>query len=251
MRHLNSSENEFYRRNILIPEVGERGQEKLLNSRVMVVGAGGLGSPALFYLAVAGIGKIDIIDSDRVELSNLQRQILHGYDNIGDEKVRSAEETLLRVRPDLKLNLYNFRLDEKNAQDILSSSDFVIEATDNFESKFLISDACVSLGKPFSTAGILGMFGQTMTVIPGKSPCFRCVFQDVPEPGSVSTTAEVGVLGSIPGVLGPIQATEAIKYLIGTGRLLSGRLLTYDALEMTFREVPLPESHRCSLCLEL
>ena len=245
---LNVTDREIYRRNILLDGVGEEGQRKLLESRVLVVGAGGLGSPALYYLAAAGVGKIGIVDEDRVELSNLQRQILHGRGDVGSLKTQSAGRSLHRLRPDLRIVLHTLRLNEENAQEILQGYDFVIEATDNFESKFLINDACVRLGKPFSHAGILGFCGQTMTVVPGRGPCYRCVFEDVPPAGTVKTTSEIGVLGSVPGVLGAIQATEAVKVLLGLGRLLVGRLLTWDALSMAFREIQLPFEKRCDVC---
>ncbi len=246
---LSDFQREYYSRNIVIPEVGEAGQLKLLQSRVLIIGLGGLGSPALFYLAACGIGEIGIADSDRVEVSNLQRQILHGKEDVGKEKTVSAQESVRRLRSDLRLNLYPFRITSANAAETIAPYDFVIEATDNFEAKFLINDACVQQGKPFSHAGILGTYGQAMTVVPGNSPCFRCVFEEVPPPGAVQTTAEVGVLGSVPGVLGAIQATEAIKYLVDCGSLLVGRLLTYDALAMNFREIRLPADRRCKVCV--
>ncbi len=245
---LTDFEKELYYRNIRIPEVGEEGQLKLLRSRVLIIGLGGLGSPALFYLAACGIGEIGIADGDRVELSNLQRQILHGRDDVGREKTDSAARSVARLRPDLRLRTYSCRISEANAAEIITPYDFVIEATDNFASKFLISDACVQLGKAYSHAGILGMYGQTMTVIPGKGPCYRCVFGEVPPTGVVPTTREAGVLGVVPGVLGAIQAAEAIKFLLNRGRLLVGRLLTWDALSMTFREIRLPREARCGMC---
>jgi molybdopterin-synthase adenylyltransferase len=245
---LTDIERELYDLNIRIPEVGEDGQLKLFRSRVLVVGLGGLGSPALYYLAACGIGEIGIVDGDRVELSNLQRQILHGREDVGREKTVSAGRSIARLRPDLRLIPYSCRISEANADEIIAPYDFVIEATDNFESKFLINDACIRLGKAFSHAGILGMYGQTMTVVPGKGPCYRCVFGDSPPPGTVPTTREAGVLGTVPGVLGAVQATEAIKYLLGCGRLLVGRLLTWDALSMNFREIRLPEEMRCGVC---
>ncbi len=245
---LTDLERELYSRNIRIPEVGEEGQLKLLASRVLIIGLGGLGSPALSYLAASGIGEIGIADGDRVELSNLQRQILHGRADVGGEKTLSAARSVARLRPDLRLIVHPCRISEANAGEIIAPYDFVIEATDNFASKFLINDACVRLGTPFSHAGILGMYGQTMTVVPGQGPCYRCVFGDVPPPGAVPTTAEAGGLGCVPGVLGAIQAAEAIKFLLNCGRLLVGRLLTWDALAMSFREVPLPPGKRCGVC---
>jgi molybdopterin/thiamine biosynthesis adenylyltransferase len=247
-RQLTEYEQELYARNILIPEIGQEGQLALLESRVLVVGAGGLGSPALFYLAAAGVGDIGIADGDKVEMSNLQRQILHGTEDIDVDKTESAKEALMSLRPDLNLQLYPFRLDVGNAGDLAAEFDFVVDASDSFESKFLINDACVRANRPFSHAGIRGLFGQTMTVLPGRSPCYRCVFQEEPEPGKVKGTAEAGVLGCVPGVLGAIQATEAVKYLVGMDGLLTGRLLTYNAASMVFREIKLPPDRRCDTC---
>ena len=248
LRALTELERKIYIRNMLVPEIGEAGQVKLLGSRVLVVGLGGLGSPALFYLAAAGVGEIGIMDGDEVDYSNLQRQILHGRGDIGKPKVDSARATISRLNPDARLNEYKTVLTSENADEIVARYDFVIEATDNFEAKFLVNDTCVRLGKAFSHAGILGTFGQTMTVVPGAGPCYRCIFEKVPAPGTYETTSTVGVLGSVAGVMGTIQATEAIKYLLGMGGLLVGRLLTWEALEMAFREVKLPSDKRCGMC---
>lgn len=245
---LTALEKRMYRRNILIPGVGEAGQLKLLQSRLLLVGLGGLGSSALYYLAACGIGEIGIVDGDRVDLSNLQRQILHGIQDVGKEKTLSAKESIARIREDVQLNVYPSRLTPSNAEGIISSYDFVVEATDNFESKFLVNDTCVRLGKAFSHAGIVGTYGQVMTVVPGEGPCFRCVFDEAPAPGTVDDPDEVGVFGSVPGVIGAIQATEAMKYLLHSGRLLVGRLLTWDAFDMSFREVALPMGKRCRAC---
>ncbi|MHC1727388.1 MAG: ThiF family adenylyltransferase [Syntrophobacteraceae bacterium] len=247
MRVLNETEREIYKRNMLLPEIGESGQLKLLGSRVLVIGLGGLGSPALFYLAAAGVGEIGIADGDTVDLSNLQRQILHGRGDVGKKKTESARETIFRLNPDLEIRDFG-TLTKENISKILAPYDFIIEATDNFSSKFLINDACVRLGKPFSHAGILGATGQTMTIVPGAGPCFRCVFEQEPQAGTYDTTDRVGVLGSVAGVMGTIQATEAIKYLLGIGGLLTGRLLTWDAFSMVFREVKLPADQRCAVC---
>ncbi|UCF30497.1 MAG: HesA/MoeB/ThiF family protein [bacterium] len=247
-RQLSDADRELYSRHIAIPEIGEEGQRKLLRSRVLVIGLGGLGSPALFYLTACGIGEIGIVDSDRVELSNLNRQILHGHPDLGDGKTDSARRRVEALRPDMYLEQFPLRLDENNGPDIVRMYDFIIEATDNFESKFLVNDICVREGKPFSHAGILGMYGQTMTVVPGQGPCYRCVFGEKPPPGRVKTTAEAGVLGTVPGVLGAIQATEAIKYVLGVNGLLVSRLLTYNAANMIFREVKLPPEKRCDVC---
>jgi molybdopterin/thiamine biosynthesis adenylyltransferase len=245
---LTERQRERFQRQITIPEFGEAGQLRLLQSRVLIVGLGGLGSPALYYLAACGVGEIGIADGDRVDLSNLHRQILHGEEDVGKAKVLSARQSVMRLRSDVRLNLYPFKITETNAPEIINLYDFVIEATDNFESKFLINDVCVGLEKPFSHAGVSGTYGQTMTVVPGKSPCIRCVFDEVPAPGTVKTPAETGVFGTVPGVFGILQATEAVKYLINRGSLLTGRLLTWDALAMTFREIKLPQDKRCDQC---
>lgn len=247
MKDLNETQKIRYARNMLITEIGILGQQKLLDSRILVVGAGGLGSPALFYLACAGVGTIGIVDGDRVELSNLQRQILHNSQDLDDLKTRSAKDKLSRLNPDIEIELYSVPLTQENSVELINQYDFVIEATDNFETKFLVNDSCVRSGIPFCHAGILGMFGQMLTVIPGKGACFRCVFGDTPEKDQVPTTSEVGVFGAVPGVLGALQATEAVKFLIGTGKLLVGRLLTYDALNLTFREIELPPPF-CRVC---
>lgn len=248
LRSLTELEKNIYIRNILVPEIGESGQARLLESRVLVVGLGGLGSPALFYLAASGVGEIGILDGDTVDYSNLQRQILHGREDVGTHKVDSAIKSISRLNPDVRLNAYRTVLTSENAPGIIGGYDFVIEATDNFESKFLVNDACVRVGKAFSHAGILGMFAQTMTVVPGDGPCYRCVFEEVPRQGTFETTSTVGVLGTVPGVMGAIQVTEAIKFLLGLKGLLVGRLLTLDALTMSFREVRLPADRRCWVC---
>jgi molybdopterin-synthase adenylyltransferase len=247
MKDLNEAQKIRYNRNILIPEIGIPGQQKLLSSRVLVVGAGGLGSPALLYLACAGVGTIGIVDDDRVELSNLQRQILHTSQDLDELKTHSAEDKLNQLNPDVSVELYSEPLTRENGFELIDGYEFVIEASDNFSTKFLINDICVRLGVPFCHAGILGMFGQMLTVVPGKGACYRCVFGDIPEKDQVFSTAEAGVLGAVAGVLGALQATEALKFLIGGGRLLVGRLLTYDALNLTFREIELPLPS-CEVC---
>ncbi|MEM5789465.1 MAG: HesA/MoeB/ThiF family protein [Syntrophobacteraceae bacterium] len=245
---LTEMQKEIYSRNILVPEIGEKGQARLLSGRVLVIGLGGLGSPALYYLAAAGVGEIGILDGDTVAFSNLQRQILHGRPDVGDSKVESAVRAVSRLNPDVVLRSLDVMLDSDNALDIIAPFDFVIEATDNFESKFLVNDTCVRLGRPFSHAGVLGAFGQAMTILPCRGPCFRCVFEDVPSPGTYDTSESTGVLGCAAGIMGTIQATEAIKYLLGIDELLVGRLLTFDAFKMSFREIRLPIDKRCGIC---
>ena len=247
MKDLTETQKIRYSRNILVPEIGMTGQQRLLKGRVLVVGAGGLGSPALFYLACAGVGTIGIVDGDRVELSNLQRQILHTSEDLDKFKTHSAQDKLKRLNPDISIKPYSEPFTEKNGHELVKGYDFVIEATDNFEAKFLVNDICIRTKVPFCHAGILGMFGQVMTIVPGQGPCYRCVFGDIPESGQVSSTDQVGVLGVVSGTLGSIQAAEAVKFLIGSGKLLLGRLLTFDALNLIFREIELPPPC-CDIC---
>lgn len=243
---LTPDERERYARHLLLPEVGETGQEALRSGRVLVVGAGGLGSPCALYLAAAGVGTLGIMDADAVELSNLQRQLLHASGDLGRAKVESACETLSALNPNVKVVLYPERLTASNAPEVLAGYDFVVDATDNFESKFLIADACHAAGKPYAHAGILRFGGQAMTVLPGKSACYRCVFGG-PPPGPVPEAAR-GLLGVLPGVIGTVQATEALKFLLGIGELLTDTLLVYDALKMTFRRVGVKRDPGCILC---
>jgi len=238
-----------YIRNIAVGEIGERGQEKLLSSRVSIIGAGGLGSPCVLYLAAAGIGRLLIVDGDRVELSNLQRQILYNTGDIGSAKVESAGGKIKALNPDVELKTREVRVDSSNIRDLIRGSDFVIDASDNFETKFLINDACVIEKIPFSHAGVVGFGGQTLTFVP-KSACYRCIFESPPPPGIYQDTEEAGILGSVAGVLGAIQATEAVKCLLGTGELLTNRLLIFDGLSMTFNAVRVSRNKRCPVCGE-
>jgi len=239
-----------YSRHILLKEIGVEGQEKLCRARVLIIGAGGLGSPVAMYLAAAGIGTLGIIDSDTVELSNLQRQILHRTADVDRPKVDSALETLQGINPEINITALKLKFRAENAIDVLRGYDFVVDGTDNFAAKFVINDACVIEGVPFSHAGVVGFAGQAMTVIPGKSTCFRCVFPQPPPPGSVPTCSQAGVLGAAAGMLGTIQAAEAVKYITGAGELLLNTLLTFDVLTMTFRKVSLPRQDTCKVCGE-
>lgn len=243
---LNDSQRQRYGRHLALREIGEAGQEKLLQAGVLVVGAGGLGSPAAFYLAAAGVGRIGLIDGDSVEPSNLQRQILHTTSSIGEQKVRSAAERLRELDPAITLTGYPFRLTAANAPDILSGYDFVIDATDNFESKFLIAAACHAAGKGYSHAGIREFYGQTMTVHPGRTTCYRCVFHE--EGVATAQAAPAGPIGALPGVIGSIQAIEAVKFLLTIGAPLTNKLLTFDALSMETRIVSVRRDPLCPLC---
>ena len=239
-----------YSRHIILKEVGGKGQQKLFAGRVLIIGAGGLGSPIALYLAAAGVGTIGIADADVVDLSNLQRQVIHQTKDVGIAKVLSAKEKMQAINPELKVNTYREWISAANIGEIIKDYDFVIDGTDNFAAKFLINDACVLAGKPYSHGGILQFDGQTFTIDPGESACYRCIFPTPPPKDAIPTCSVAGVIGVLPGVIGTIQATEAIKYLLGKGELLTNRLLTYNALRMRFREVPVKKSAKCPICGE-
>ena len=245
---LNDQQIERYSRHIILDQVGGTGQEKLLRSKVLIIGAGGLGSPAALYLAAAGIGTIGIVDDDKVDLSNLQRQIIHHTNDVGVEKVESAKAKIRAINPDVTVKTHKMRLMAGNIADVVRNYDFVIDGTDNFPSKFLINDACYFEKVPFSHAGILRFYGQLITVLPGETTCYRCVFRSPPPTGVVPTCSQAGVLGVVAGVVGCLQATEAVKCLLGIGDLLTNALLTYNALTMEFRRVALNRNSDCALC---
>jgi len=247
---LTADQRERYARHLILEGVGAQGQEKLLAGRVLVIGAGGLGSPVLFYLVAAGVGRVGIADGDLVELSNLQRQIIHRTAAIGTPKVESAVAALKALNPDVTLVAHHLRVTAENIMALIEDYDFVIDATDNFESKFLINDACVLAGKSYSHGGILRFKGQTTTIVPGETACYRCIFPETPESDVAQACSKAGVLGVLPGIIGTIQATEAIKFILGEGKLLTGRLLTYDSHGLKFREVTLRRNPRCPLCGE-
>jgi len=247
-RPLTEEQIDRYSRHIILEQVGGLGQEKLLSSKVLIIGAGGLGAPAGLYLAAAGIGTIGIVDGDKVELSNLQRQIIHHTADVATEKVKSAEAKMLAINPDMKVKTYHELAKADNIGEIIRDYDFVIDGTDNFPAKFLINDACYFEKIPFSHAGILRFDGQLITVLPGETTCYRCIFSAPPPANAVPSCSQAGVLGVLAGVIGSLQATEAIKYLLGIGDLLTGRLLTYNALTMDFRKVGLNRNPNCPLC---
>lgn len=236
-----------YSRHFVLPEIGEDGQKKLLQAKVLLIGAGGLGSPLGLYLAAAGIGTLGIVDFDNVDLSNLQRQILHTNDEIGKPKVDSAEKRIKAMNPDTQVVKHPVKLSSANALDILRPYDIVIDGTDNFPTRYLTNDACVFLKKP-NIYGSIFRFDGLATVFSTEGPCYRCLYPEPPPPGMVPSCAEGGVLGILPGVIGLIQATEAIKLIVGIGRTLVGRLLVYDALQMTFRELRLKKDPHCPVC---
>lgn len=239
---------ERYSRHIILQEVGVKGQKKLLNASVLIIGAGGLGAPAALYLAAAGVGTIGIVDADEVDLSNLQRQVIHTTNDVGKAKVKSAAETMEAINPDVTVKTYRTFVDSSNIMDLIKDYDFIIDGTDNFPAKFLINDACVMAEKPFSHAGIIRFKGQLMTYVPEEGPCYRCVFKNPPPKDAVPTCKQAGVIGAMGGVIGSLQAMEAIKYIIGKGDLLTGKLLTYDALKMEFHTIKLPKDDHCAVC---
>ena len=248
---LTTEQIERYSRQIMVPDIGGKGQIHLRQASVLVIGAGGLGSPAAFYLAAAGVGTLGIIDPDKVELSNLQRQILHATADIGRQKVESAQAKLNDLNPDVEIKTYALRFEEDNAAEIAADYQFVIDGSDNFETKFLVNDVCIRLGIAFSHAGIVRLQGQTMTVLPRKSACYRCLFQTLPPPEEMLNCQQSGILGAVAGTLGTIQATEAVKYLAGFEEgLLTNRLLTYDAKTMKFHGVEIARNPQCSACAE-
>ncbi len=241
---------ERYSRHILLPEIGGKGQQKIREAKVFIVGAGGLGSPVAMYLAAAGIGALGIIDGDAVDLSNLHRQIIHHTPDLNKPKVYSAKEKIEALNPDVRVITYQERLVAKNALDILRDYDLIIDGTDNFPAKFLINDAAILTGKPLVHGGILRFDGQVMTILPKQTTCYRCIFKNPPPPGLIPSCQEAGVLGALAGVIGTIQATEALKLILGVGNLLTDRLLTYDALTTRFREVKLRRDPKCPVCSE-
>lgn len=244
------SENQLsrYSKQIILNDIGVEGQQKLFDSKVLVVGSGGLGSPVLYYLAAAGVGTIGIADFDRVGLSNLQRQILHFTEDIGKKKVDSAEEKLNKLNADVKITKYTFRLDDENIEDVIREYDVVIDCTDNFTARYLISDCCYLLKKPLVEGAVVGFIGTLMTIIPGVSPCYRCLNPIPPQDGTVPSCADEGILGAVAGIIGTMQALEAIKILLGIGEVLSRRLLFLDGLSMKFDEISLDKNENCELC---
>jgi len=246
---LTTEQIERYSRQIMVPDLGGKAQLRLREARVLVIGAGGLGSPAAFYLAAAGIGTLGIVDSDNVELSNLQRQILHATADIGRQKVDSAKATLTELNPDVQVITHPVRFGHDNAEEIASNYQFIVDGSDNFDTKFLVNDTAIRLGIAFSHAGIVRLQGQTMTVIPGKSACYRCLFREPPPLEEILSCQAAGILGAVAGTLGTIQATEAVKYLAGFEEgLLTDRLLVYDAKNMKFREVEVKRDPECPSC---
>ena len=244
---LSSSERERYSRHLLLPEIGAAGQEKLKAAKVLVVGAGGLGSPASLYLAAAGVGTLGIIDHDRVDLSNLQRQLLFDTASIGASKAVTARTRLRALNSEINVVAHDFELRANNALELLHQYDYVLDGSDRLATRYLVNDACVLLGRPLVSAAIHRFEGQAMTYVPGDGPCYRCLFPESAE-GIVPNCAEAGVLGVLPGMLGTLQATEAIKLILGIGTPLVGRLMTVDALSMQWREFRFAQRSDCAVC---
>jgi adenylyltransferase/sulfurtransferase len=247
---LSHDEIRRYSRHLIMPEVGLEGQQKLKAARVLCIGAGGLGSPATLYLAAAGVGTIGLVDFDVVDFSNLQRQILHGTSDVGRPKLESAQETLADINPGVNIETHEAALTSENAFEILRDYDLVIDGTDNFPTRYLVNDACVLLGKPNVYGSIFRFEGQASIFAAKDGPCYRCLYAEPPPPGLVPSCAEGGVLGVLPGIIGTIQATEAVKLILGVGTPLIGRLLLFDALRMQFREVKLRKNPQCPICGE-
>ncbi|MGB9613695.1 MAG: molybdopterin-synthase adenylyltransferase MoeB [Candidatus Margulisiibacteriota bacterium] len=245
---LNEEQIERYSRQILLPQVGGKGQEKLLSAKVLIIGVGGLGSPIAAYLAGAGIGTLGIVDSDAVELNNLHRQIIYTTEDVGKRKVLVAQERLQKMNSDVKVIPYDLRLTSENIMEIIGDYDVIVDGSDNFPTRYLVNDACVLAKKTLVHGAFFRFEGQAMVIKPGEGPCYRCLFSEPPPPGSVPSCQEAGVLGALAGVIGLIQATEALKLILGIGEPLIGKLIIFNALEMSFRKVKVPKDKNCPVC---
>ncbi len=245
---MTEEQKERYSRHIVMPEVGEEGQKKINKARVILVGAGGLGSPAGYYLAAAGVGRIGIIDHDVVELSNLQRQILHNTERLGKPKVESARQTLESLNPEVSVITYQERLTAENACKLFKDYDIVIDCSDNYDTRYISNETCIHTGKPLIYGAVFRFEGQAMTIIPDAGPCYQCLYPAPPPPGIVLSPREAGLFGVLPGLIGPIQATEALKLILGRGELLTGRLLSYNALTMEFAKLKVQKDPHCPAC---
>ncbi|HBR15078.1 MAG TPA: adenylyltransferase [Candidatus Omnitrophica bacterium] len=240
---------ERYSRHIILKDIGVEGQQKIVRGKVLIIGTGGLGAPAALYLAAAGVGTIGLVDGDVVELSNLQRQVIHFTPDVGRPKVLSAKEKIEKINPDVRVLAFHQRATADNILGLIKDFDFIVDGTDNFPAKFLINDACVMGKKPFSHGGILRFDGQTMTYVPG-SACYRCIFDSPPPKGAVPSCSQAGILGAVAGMLGTIQAAEAVKFLTGCGELLTNKLLIFNALTMNFRQARVHRAPQCPVCGE-
>lgn len=247
---LTDQELKRYSRHLVIPDVGIEGQHKLKAAKVLIVGAGGLGSPIGMYLAAAGVGKLGIIDYDTVNISNLQRQVIYSIDDVGKKKTDAMKHKLQKINPDIEIEAYDVKLSSENALVIIKEYDVIADGSDNFATRYLVNDACAILGKPDVYGSILRFEGQVTVFDSKKGPCYRCLYPEPPVPGSIPTCEEAGVLGVLPGIIGSMQANEVIKYIIGKGELLVGRLMMFDALKMTFKEITLKKDKNCPVCGE-
>lgn len=243
-------EIERYSRHIILKDIGGTGQQKIKEAAVLVVGAGGLGSPISYYLAAAGVGRLGIVDSDVVDLSNLQRQILHTTEDVDRPKVDSAYEKLKKINPNVEIITYNTYLNKDNILNIINDYDIIVDGVDNFPTRYLLNDACVMSNKVLVEAGILRFSGQLMTIKPGEGPCYRCVFKNPPAEGSIPSCQEAGVLGAVAGTIGTLQATEVLKLITGVGNPLAGKILIYDAEELDFSQVEVKRDPQCPVCGE-
>lgn len=237
-----------YRRQIMLPEIGIEGQRKIRAAKVFVAGMGGLGSAAAYYLCAAGVGRLGIIDNDMVDISNLQRQILHHTGRIGKPKVFSAAQTLKALNPDVEIIAFNQTLVAKNARDLVSDYDMVLDCCDNFSTRYILNDACIYARKPLIYGAVQGFEGQVMTIIPGEGPCYRCLYPEPPESPAATPNRQPGVIGVLPGVIGLVQASEALKLILGQGKLLTGRLMLYDMLSMEFYKFKIIKNSGCISC---
>jgi len=241
---------ERYSRHIILPEVGGSGQQKMLEAKVLLLGAGGLGSPAAYYLAAAGIGNLGIVDFDRVDLSNLQRQIIHSTERIGMLKTESAKKTIEALNPDVNISLYNERLDSSNIMNLIEGYDYIVDGSDNFPTRYLVNDACIMRNKTLIHGSIYRFEGQVTVFKPGDGPCYRCLYPEPPPPGMVPNCQEGGVLGVLAGVIGNLQVVEVLKLVLGIGKTLVGKLIIYDALNTEFRNLRLRKDENCPICGE-
>lgn len=248
MFEFNEDHIKRYSRHILLPEVGGVGQKKINDAKVLLVGAGGIGAPVAYYLAAAGVGTIGIIDADIVELSNLQRQIIHSMDDLGKHKAISAKETIEKLNTDVTVITHLERASSANIMDIIANYDIVVDGSDNFPTRYLINDACVLSNKALSSGAVFRFNGQVITVVPHEGPCYRCLYREPPPPDMTASCQEAGVLGVLPGTIGLLQATEVLKLIIGQGDLLCGQMLNYEALEMDFRKIKVKRNPNCPVC---
>jgi adenylyltransferase/sulfurtransferase len=241
---LSEEEMQRYKRQLILPGVGLEGQKKIKAAGIMITGAGGLGSPVAYYLAAAGVGKMTVVDSDQLETSNLNRQILHNSDRIGMYKAESAKRTISSLNPEVEVKICCDRLTPENAVELIGENDLVVDCTDNFSTRFILNEACLSTKKPLFYGAVTGMEGQVMTILPGAGPCYRCLYPEEPR----NMVKPAPVIGVLPGVIGLIQATQVLKYILGLGDLLVGRLLVYDAMSMELSGLPIKKSPRCPTC---